>query len=198
MSVVNTIGQARFDELLASHDPSRGTHLLTILDARIERVSLVGRDLSGCVLARCQLVGVVLDRCELVGSQFFDSRFEQCRMTACNLRKAELSGSDLRGVDFTGSEMSRCDLTGADLRGADLTDCVLDWAWLVQCDLRDTVLERASFRGARIGEAKLYNARRFALGPHDQARVDHVDLSPAGDGSVIVHGDELWEALSAR
>jgi uncharacterized protein YjbI with pentapeptide repeats len=184
---MNTIGQARFDELLTSHDPVRGTRLLTLLDARIEGVSLIERDLSGCVLARCQLVG----------SQFFDSRFESCRMTGCNLRKAELNGSDLRGVDFTGSEMSRCDLTNADLRGANLTSCVLDWAWLIDCDLRDAVLERASFRGTRIGEAKLYNARRFALGPHDGARVDRVDLSPAGDGSVIVDGDDLWKTLSA-
>lgn len=191
------IDQARFDELLTSHDPVRGTRLLTLLDARIEGVSLIDRDLSGCVLARCQFVEVMFDRCQLIGSQFFDSRFESCRMTACNLRKAELNGSDLRGVDFTGSEMPRCELIGADLRGANLTSCVLDWAWLIDCDLRDAVLERASFRGTRIAEAKLYNARRFALGPHDQSRVERVDLSPAGDGSVIVDGDELWKTLSA-
>ena len=194
---MKTIGPNQFAELLERHDPTGASGVLTITDAQIDGLSLLARDLSSCVLVRCRLTDAFLDRCDLSAAQFFNSRFERCRLIDCNLRKAEFNDADVRGVDFTRSEMSRCDLTGADLRGANLTDCVLDWAWLVKCDLRDAVLDRASFRGTRIGAAKLHNARRFALGPHDQARVDNADLSAAGDGSVIVNGDELWARLSA-
>jgi uncharacterized protein YjbI with pentapeptide repeats len=194
---VKTIGPAQFAELLAQSDARSADRVLTVVDTQLEGIVLADKELSSCVLVRCRIVGAVFEHCDLSFAQLFDSRFENCRMIGCKLRKAELNGANLQGVDFTGSEMSRCDLTRADLRGANLTGCVLDWAWLIQCDLRDAILENASFRGARIGEAKLYNSRRFTMGPHDGARVDNVDLSPAGDGTVIVHGDELWEKLSA-
>jgi len=189
---VDTIGAARFAELIASHDSKR---VLKIMDAEIEGISIADTDLAECVLVRCRIVGGVFSRCKLGRALFFDSRLEECRLTSCDLYKAEFNGADLRGVDFTGSEMGRCDLTGADLRGADLTGCVLDWAWLIRCDMREAILENTSFRGTRIGEAKLYNSRRFHIGPHDQARIDNVDMSPAGDGSIIIHGEELWPRL---
>jgi uncharacterized protein YjbI with pentapeptide repeats len=198
MSSVDTISAARFAELIARHDPQREDRFLKLLDTEVEGISVADKDLGGCILVRCRIIGGVFERCLLRNAQLFDSRLEDCRLTSCDLYKAELNGADLRGVDFTGSEMGRCDFTRADLRGANLTDCVLDWAWLLKCDMRDAILEGASFRGTRIGEARLYNSRRFDIGSRDQARVNNVDMSPEGDGSIVVQGDELWPMLTSR
>jgi uncharacterized protein YjbI with pentapeptide repeats len=194
---VKTISPDQFAELLASHDPRREDRFLTLLDAELEGLSVHGKDLSCCVLVRCRITGAVFESCELRRALLIDTKFEQCRFRDCNLYKADLNGAHLVGIEFTGSDMGRCDLSRADLQCADLTGCVLDWAWLIGCDMRDAILEHTSFRGTRIGEAKLYNSRRFHLGPHDQAHVDNVDMSPAGDGSIIVNGDELWPMLDS-
>jgi uncharacterized protein YjbI with pentapeptide repeats len=195
---MNQVSADQFAELLASHDPKHADKLLKLQDAELEGLCLRGVDLSCCILAGCRITNATFERCELRYALFFGSAFEECRFESCHLRKAEFNGARLVGVDFTGSEMSRVDFARADLRGADLTGCVLDWAWLIQCDMREAILENASFRGTRIGEAKLYNSHRFHIGPHDQARVDNVDMSPEGDGSIVVQGDELWPMLTSR
>lgn len=80
--------------------------------------------------------------------------------------------------------MTRADFSGASLRGADLTDCILDWAWLVDTDLRDAILERTRFVGARLARTKLSNYRKYHLGSFDRAVFEGVEDPDLGSTLV--------------
>jgi uncharacterized protein YjbI with pentapeptide repeats len=121
--------------------------------------------LEDCDLSQANLEGTtwrnaVATRCIATGAVFFDARLDASQFAECDFRNADFQAQTAGAVS------------------------ALESFKFVRCDLRDTngtgrVLSRASFV-----DCKLFGAHGEADGLADAA-IDHADLSPAGDGSVL-------------
>lgn len=155
---------------------------LTLSDARLQPIRFSDAIFEAAELVRCDLSGSTFVRCDFSSVLLIDSVLRDCTFFECGFRKADLSSTDCAGADFSGCDMTRADLTRANLRGAILDGCDMGWSWLVDTDLRLASLENVKLDGARLAGTKLYNTRRFRVGPLDRAVVRDVYVDPDATG----------------
>ena len=155
---------------------------LSLFDARVQPVEVFGEIFEAAELIRCNLSGSTFVRCDFSAALLIDSVLRDCKFLECCFRKADLSSADCTGSNFTGCDMTRADLTRAILQGAILDGCDMGWSWLVDTDLRLASLEDVKLDGARLSGAKVYNTRRFRIGPLDRAVIRDVYSDPDATG----------------
>lgn len=155
---------------------------LSLFEARVKPIKISDASFEAAELIRCNLSGSTFVRCDFSAVLLIDSVLRDCTFFECGFRKADLSSADCAGSNFTGCDMTRADLTRANLQGAVLDGCDMGWAWLVDTDVRLASLEGVKLDGARLSGTKLYNTRRFRIGPLDRAVVRDVYIDPDATG----------------
>ena len=155
---------------------------LSLIDASFSDMAISAQNLSSAEFVRCQVANVTFIKCDFSGSILIGSIFNNCSFLECSFVKADFRSANCSGVDFTGSDLTRADLTDSTFKDVNLTNCRLNWAWLIETDLRNAILDHTEFKGARMVGTKVYNSRRFTLGTLEQTVVKDIDISPQGDG----------------
>jgi hypothetical protein len=180
--------------------------LQRMLDDRVHahpHAPLSDLDVSGFDLRGLRLAGVDFERVDLSNAILSDCDLNSSSFVACTLDGADLSGANLYKAIF-----SRCSLRGAKLRGAILRRSSIQSSSMMEADLRDADLTRAAWgdsdlRGADLTGAiffqttmmgvRAYGTRGGWLRPGDN-RIEGVDMSAEGDGSVIADASALVDA----
>ncbi len=107
-----------------------GGRIEALHELSMDKVPLVGVDVSGAFLQGVDLRRANLLRANLDGADLRDSVLESARLAFCdahsanfrsaNLRNADLHDADLEGADFVGAILASVDFSGADMRDVDL------------------------------------------------------------------------------
>ncbi len=164
--------------------------------ANLSEANLKDGFLTGANLEGANLYNTDLRRTDLSGANFRDAEMKHANLShaklsganlsGANLRWADLSGANLRWADLSGAKLSGANLIGADLSNANLTNASLVHADLTQARLIKAEWVGADLTGATLTGAKLYATSRFGLKTEGMT-CEWVDLSPAGDRSIIQH-----------
>jgi hypothetical protein len=161
--------------------------------------------------------GASLGGMDLAGAVLFGSNLERVSLKSADLGKALLQGANLRFSDFSLADLTKvdatqCDATGANFRGARLFGAEVDFARMVDCDLRETVLNggkllgtdltRADLRGASLPGALfgddevptiLTNARVFGCNLYGASGVITGPVDIGEHEPALVDGQELLD-----
>ena len=119
------------------------------------------RDVSSAVrVLDARLHGTHLERTTLResvahGARFTDARMGRADLSNADLRAADLSGADAREATFDGARMYGVRAIVADCSEALFQDRGGQRVDLRKADLRSVALEKASMRGANLGETEL-------------------------------------------
>jgi uncharacterized protein YjbI with pentapeptide repeats len=151
-----------------------------LVDVELEEVALVGADLADAILFT---------------EYIFDISFVGTRMNGAALNKTYFDGVSFKGVPLRGADFKRCCLGDVSLEGCDLRGANFHSAIFTNVDLRGADVTGADFRFAQIGPVlpgelvRVYGVRGFPTEAMGMV-IGTVDLSPAGDGSQIIDGEE--------
>jgi uncharacterized protein YjbI with pentapeptide repeats/predicted RNA-binding Zn-ribbon protein involved in translation (DUF1610 family) len=184
------------------------------------------RNLSGRNLARVSLAKVTLDRASLARTQLYaadltdvsarasdwtgaglaESSLQRCNfadsaMAHASFFKAEVAHSTFTAADLTAARLDEAAFTDCDLRGAKLGiapggDVRIADATFIRCDLRDTNWSGRILVRVQLIDCKLAGAH--GVTSFDERVVVRPDLSPAGDGSLVVDEHTAAQRLSAH
>jgi len=124
-----------------------------LANAKLERASLIGVDLTEAYLGGAFLKGVNLTKAYLGGAYLGEAN-----LASANLRRANLAGAILEKAILAGAILERAILGEAQLREAYLANANLKGAYLVGADLREADLRGADLRGANLVGADLRGA----------------------------------------
>jgi uncharacterized protein YjbI with pentapeptide repeats len=135
--------------------------------AEFENADLSGAIFSGCDLYATRFSHCILDRAAFDGTTLYKGDFSQCSLlgaTFCdaNLRRSGFHRISLKDADLRNADLTMAGFSDLDLRGADLTGAIF----------YETVMLRVVAHGARGAWFR----------PEDN-RIEHLDMSEAGDGS---------------
>jgi hypothetical protein len=154
-----------------------GGRIEALQELNLDRVPLVGVDVSGAFLQGLQLDGADLHRANLEAADIRDCGFHAASLEFASLKSANLRHGDLRKTDLRYADLEEADLTGASLEGADLTGADLTGA-----DLRNTGWKDARWEQIKaIGGANIHGIRN--------APRDFVDWALA-HGAVSLRQDD--------
>jgi uncharacterized protein YjbI with pentapeptide repeats len=172
----------------------RGSKLV-LVGAAISDVSVVNANLISSELIRCELSRVSFVDCNFHAASLFDSTFRDCVFINCNFAKAELMDVKVETSDFSGSRFERADMMRINLSEANLTKCQFIQTWLIDADLRSSVLDHTLFEKPMLWGAKFFNPRKYTLIAKD-LRDDKVDMSIAGDGSELIDSAVALQSIT--
>jgi pentapeptide repeat protein len=156
-----------------------GGRIEALQELNVDRVPLVGVDVSGAFLQ-----GIHLGGARLLRSNFsvVDARNGAFRLS--DFTDSDLHSSNFRQSDFYNARFVRCDLDDADFWGADLTEADLAQASLKGTDLRKTNLRNLHWRD---------------IGSLTMANIYGVMNAPEGfvawavkKGAVEIESDDQW------
>ena len=178
-------------------------------DAKLDDLTLDKAHLSDCRFDRAQLVSV----------DFFDeSELHRVSFDHARLRKVSWHNCVVSGMVFAGAALDTCDWTDSECRGGvDFSDARVEStcfvgasklgetkfqrAVLIDCNLRDAVLDAADFTGARMDNTDFSNASmRHAVLVDADARDSsfvRTDLTGATLAGANLIGANLQKALLA-
>jgi hypothetical protein len=115
--------------------------------ANLSEANLFEADLSGA-----NLVGVNLSEAHLTGA-----RLIKAKLTRAKLSHAKLPYADLSDADLSNADLSDADLSNVDFSNANLSDANLSGAILFSAEFISSVLTRAKFSRAAVGETVFSN-----------------------------------------
>lgn len=151
--------------------------------AVLDKVRMLGANLSGAALVGASLEQVDFTGCVLERADLSDSRCRRAVLAWARLAHAELYNADLREADLLGAELEGAALTGADLRGARLTEAKFG---------------RSALGHARLADTVLAGARGSVFGPVDISKTDEPTLV---DGEEMVRWfreQQAWVIAARR
>jgi uncharacterized protein YjbI with pentapeptide repeats len=177
------------DDLPLSGMQLRNAKLLqvTARRARLDNIDATGSTVTqscfdGASMRHCKLAGARVVECSLSRANFEGANWNGATVVNCVSKRAlwfhaRIVNSEFVDCDFVDSDFHGFPDTGTDAR-------------FVRCDLRGTRWQGRDLFGASFIGCKLYgvSGRVAGLG---LARFDDNDLSPDGDGSLIVTQEEL-------
>jgi Pentapeptide repeats (8 copies) len=128
-----------------------GGRIEALEELNMDRVPLVGVDLSSAFLQGVRLKKANLVRANLDGADARQAELESARMEDASLRSSNLRGAKLGGALLQGSTLDGADFSGADLRGANLTGTSWEDADLNGANLQGVMWSgMRSVRGANV------------------------------------------------
>src|ERR1700722_16478987 len=132
-----------------------GGRIAALQELNVDRIPLVGVDVSGAFLQGAKLANARLLRANFNSADLRDSYFHLADFTDADLKSANFRASNLtkanfRRADLSGSDLGEADLTDANLAGANLDDADLSGANLAGVQWR----EIASAKNATIEGVK--------------------------------------------
>ncbi len=174
------VNQAALTRIIADHEAylaRRPGARAKLSAAKLDGLTMAGRDLSEADLSGASLVGA-----DLRGANLTHASLYCANLRGCDLRSAHLEHADLRGATFKDANLSNAVLDHADLRaatmlhlgdtmkfqgnahdespfgavdfsGASLRHVSFRNAKLDNANFTDALLQGASFRGARLRNA---------------------------------------------
>jgi uncharacterized protein YjbI with pentapeptide repeats len=140
---------ANFQDALFANSKLEGTQFqgATLSRARnLPKGLLREATLSGAYLDDTDLDGV-----DLSGRNLSHTRFNNSTLKNANLSNAILNGAELQSANLSNANLNHSSLHNADIRTADLNSAIL-----TQADFYESIVNRASFKGA-IGLTKARN-----------------------------------------
>ncbi len=159
---------------------------LILVGARLPRAVFVRLDLAGCDLSRADLSHASFVACSAAGVRFIGTTLDHARFVdTCSLSGADLTGAHMHACNLRGTTMDDCTLTGAQLDGADLSQCVMPRA-----NLHRAVARGTRFDGADLREASLL-AANFMHASFLGATIHGVDLRDSN-----LHGADMARVRS--
>jgi uncharacterized protein YjbI with pentapeptide repeats len=165
-----------------------------LTDAKLIAAELCRTDLSGAYLERADLRRANLDHANLTAADLNEADLTGANLSHAELVRADLSRARLCEADLSHADLGRADLSRADLARVKLFDAVLVGANLAATDLRAADLTQANLSGASLHHADLGRARlkntRLENADLRAARIQRLDQS-------FVRGAQ-FSALSSR
>jgi Pentapeptide repeats (8 copies) len=131
-----------------------GGRIEALQELNVDRIPLVGVDVSGAFLQGVHLQSAHLSRSNLSAADLRDSDLSSADMSDANLRSANCRACILRSAD-----LERADLTDSDLVNADLTGADISGGTLANADLRNANLSNLKWRNS----PNLKNANIFGV-----------------------------------
>ncbi|MBI4950930.1 MAG: pentapeptide repeat-containing protein [Myxococcales bacterium] len=141
----------------------------SLAGAELERANLFEATLRGAELERVHAPGLVFIRAELTDSRWAGAMLEKCSFVECALAGVDFSEANLTKATFVTCRADSVSFRGATLEGTSFP--------------KDTTLERADFRAARMPASNLRGARArgadFRGATADSADFSEADLAEA-------------------
>jgi uncharacterized protein YjbI with pentapeptide repeats len=133
--------------------------------------------------------------CGFTAARFFDCIFQNCIFIHCSLHKAEFHNCRFLEVGIKGCSLTRSEWYQGELTSAKLSNCDFGWSYLQAIDLRYSALNDINLEGAIWDACKVYGAHFESInfGCLHPARIQAIDISPAGDGTIEVTLQQLRE-----
>src|ERR1041384_7167126 len=164
--------------------------------ANLERVQLIGANLTDTELHGADLSGADLSRASLCDAQLVGARLKFTNLRGADLRRADLSDAVLLSASLNDAKLDdacllRSFLLQADLSAATLVRVNAQGACLIKADLRGADLSFSDFGYANLSEADLSNANL----PYAVLRgtsLVNTDLSKANLTGCKVYGVSAW------
>lgn len=150
----------------------------------LERVTLVGCDLSNCVWERARLADVELRACRLTGFELVEARADGLKLDGCRGQYLQVVKSELKHATWTGCDFVDATITASRLLGAVFSACSLRGSVWSGCNLHGADLRGCDTGGLR---ATLDNFAGAALDPAQAAAL----LRAAHDIRVLAEGEPL-------
>lgn len=183
-----------------------------------DRLALVQMSAQQSTLTRISARQALLDHANLAGSHISYCSMNEARLRAADLSMAKLEESTLTGANlersrWSGAQVQRCKAArsffgAARLHNALFEDCDFQYAdfqgfvdetnrglTLIRCDLRGTSWHGRSLAGVSFIECKLHGISG-GVERIDRAKFEKSDLSPDGDGKVLVTQEEAVKRWS--
>jgi uncharacterized protein YjbI with pentapeptide repeats len=182
---VTAVTQAVLHRIILDHERylsrRRGTRA-KLANARLDHLTMAGRDLSEADLSGASLVGANLHGVNLSHASLYCADLSGCDLSGCRLDHADLRGASFKDANLSHAVMDHADLRAAsrlylgddlkmrgnahddapfgavDFSGASLRQASLRNTKLDDANFTDALLQGASFRGARLRNATLRGA----------------------------------------
>lgn len=132
----------------------------------LDKVRMLGANLTAAGLAGASLEGADLTACVLVAADLSNSRARRCVLAWARLARAEIYEADLREADLIGADLDGALLGGSDFRGA---------------RLENVQFGRTAIKGARMADCLLEGARGTVSGPVDISKSEEPELLDGAD-----------------
>lgn len=203
--------------LLGFHASAMDLRGAMFTDCNLSKGNLTHTNLSHASLLGCDLSTVDLHFAKFAKATIIGCTFEGSRLSLATLADATLIATNLRDLNaarirIANTNVKRCDFDAA------LVDATFQDSQFENCSFRTSLLSRKAGSSSRLGLAVgctfyacdfrdvdfaslrisktrftkcLFHGAKGAPDLGDAVVVEGADLSPAGDGSGIVEGDEF-------